>query len=48
MLAEKVRKPSLTARFLDSDIGWSFRRTPAAWLSALMLALLILTALLCR
>ncbi|KPH80171.1 ABC transporter permease [Bosea vaviloviae] len=47
MLAEKVRKPSLTARFLDSDIGWSFRRTPAAWLSALMLALLILTALLC-
>ncbi|MFA6966379.1 ABC transporter permease [Bosea sp. (in: a-proteobacteria)] len=47
MLAEKVRKPSLIARFLDSDIGWSFRRTPAAWLSALMLALLILTALLC-
>ncbi len=47
MLAEKIRKPSPIARFLDSDIGWSFRRTPAAWLSALMLVLLILTALLC-
>lgn len=47
MLAEKIRKPSLIVRFLDSDIGWSFRRTPAAWLSALMLALLILTALFC-
>ncbi len=44
---EIVRKPSRLARFLDSDIGWSFRRTPAAWLSALMLALLILTALFC-
>ncbi|MFN3673106.1 MAG: ABC transporter permease, partial [Bosea sp. (in: a-proteobacteria)] len=31
-------------RLLDSDIGWSFRRTPAAWLSAIVLALLILTA----
>ncbi|HEY5796872.1 MAG TPA: ABC transporter permease [Bosea sp. (in: a-proteobacteria)] len=49
MLAEKetARKPSWLVRFLDSDIGWSFRRTPAAWLSALVLALLILSALLC-
>jgi peptide/nickel transport system permease protein len=47
MLAEKVQRPSRLARFLDSDIGWSFRRTPAAWLSALVLALLILSALFC-
>ena len=47
MPAEIVRKPSWLARFLDSDIGWSFRRTPAAWLSALILALLMLSALLC-
>ena len=33
-------------RFLDSDIGWSFRHSPAAWLSALVLALLVLSALL--
>lgn len=33
-------------RFLDSDIGWSFRRTPAAWLSALVLALLVASAFL--
>ncbi len=32
------------ARALDSDIGWSFRRTPAAWLSALVLALIVATA----
>jgi peptide/nickel transport system permease protein len=53
MLAEKtrpagaLRKPSWLVRFLDSDIGWSFRRTPAAWLSTLVLALLILSALFC-
>jgi peptide/nickel transport system permease protein len=49
MLAEKetVRKPSWLVHFLDSDIGWSFRRTPAAWLSTLVLALLILSALFC-
>lgn len=33
-------------RFLESDIGWSFRRTPAAWLSALVLALLVASAFL--
>lgn len=33
-------------RFLDSDIGWSFRTTPAAWISALVLTLLIVTAFL--
>lgn len=33
-------------RFLDSDIGWSFRKTPAAWISALVLTLLIVTAFL--
>ncbi|WP_156410620.1 ABC transporter permease [Bosea sp. Root381] len=33
-------------RFLDSDIGWSFRRTPAAWLSALVLAILVASAFL--
>ncbi len=32
------------ARLWNSDIGWSFRRTPAAWLSALLLLLLIVTA----
>ena len=38
--------PGRVARFLASDIGWSFRRTPAAWLSALVLALLFATAFL--
>ncbi|MCU4181666.1 ABC transporter permease [Bosea sp. BH3] len=53
MLAEKIRpaetaprQPGRLRRFLDSDIGWSFRTTPAAWLSALVLALLVLTAIL--
>lgn len=30
--------------WLDSDVGWSFRHTPVAWLSALALVILILTA----
>lgn len=47
MPAEAAAKPGRLRRFLDSDIGWSFRRTPAAWLSAMVLALLILTALFC-
>lgn len=38
--------PSRLRRFLDSDLGWSFRRTPAAWLSALVLLLLIASAFL--
>ncbi|AMJ62892.1 ABC transporter permease [Bosea sp. PAMC 26642] len=37
-------QPSRWRQLLDSDVGWSFRRTPAAWLSAIVLALLILTA----
>ena len=51
MLAEKnrpadaLKKPGRLRRFLDSDIGWSFCHTPVAWLSALVLALLVLTAL---
>jgi peptide/nickel transport system permease protein len=36
--------PGRVARALDSDIGWSFRRTPAAWLSALVLAVIVATA----
>lgn len=37
--------PSRFKRMLDSDLGWSFRTTPAAWLSALVLALLVMSAL---
>ncbi|WP_410492164.1 ABC transporter permease [Bosea sp. 685] len=44
--AMDAAKPGRLRRFLDSDIGWSFRRTPAAWLSAIVLVLLIATALL--
>jgi peptide/nickel transport system permease protein len=36
--------PGRLARAFDSDIGWSFRRTPAAWLSALVLAMIVATA----
>jgi peptide/nickel transport system permease protein len=46
MPVETFAKPSRLARLLDSDIGWSFRRTPAAWLSALVLFLLIASAFL--
>lgn len=46
MRAETARQPGRIRRFLDSDIGWSFRTTPAAWLSALVLVLLIATAFL--
>lgn len=45
MPADTVKAPSRLRRFLDSDIGWSFCHTPVAWLSALVLALLVLTAL---
>ncbi len=44
MPAESARIPGWLARWLDSDVGWSFRQTPVAWLSALLLAALILTA----
>ncbi len=43
MRADPAR-PGAVARLLDSDIWWSFRRTPAAWISALLLALLFATA----
>ena len=52
MLVEKVRPaetakaPGRLRRFLDSDIGWSFRTTPVAWLSALVLLVLVATAFL--
>ena len=42
MPAETAREPGRLARWLDSDVGWSFRRTPVAWLSALLLLILIL------
>lgn len=32
--------------WLDTDIGWSFRKTPSAWISALVLVVLVTTALL--
>ena len=41
---DTVNSPGRLRRFLDSDIGWSFCHTPVAWLSALMLALLVLSA----
>jgi peptide/nickel transport system permease protein len=46
MPADIAALPGRLRRFLDSDIGWSFRRTPAAWLSALVLAVLMVTAFL--
>jgi len=46
MPAEIATKTGRLRRFLDSDIGWSFRKTPAAWLSALVLLLLIASAFL--
>ena len=45
MPADAAKQPGRLRRFLDSDIGWSFRHSPGAWLSALVLALLVLTAL---
>ncbi len=42
MVAEA--SPGRVARAFDSDIGWSFRRTPAAWISALVLAMIVATA----
>ena len=46
MRADSVKQPGRVRRFLDSDIGWSFRSTPAAWISASVLFLLIATAFL--
>jgi peptide/nickel transport system permease protein len=36
----------LIRAWLDTDIGWSFRRTPSAWISALVLILLVSAAFL--
>ena len=44
MPAEIASKQGWLARAFHSDIGWSFRRTPAAWLSALVLILLVMSA----
>jgi peptide/nickel transport system permease protein len=33
-------------RWMDSDIGWSLRHTPAAWISGIILAVLILSSFL--
>ena len=45
MPVKPAKQPGWLARLFDSDVGWSFRSTPAAWISALMLALLVATAL---
>lgn len=45
MSAETEPQRRWMAKILDSDIGWSFRRSPVAWLSALILILLVTTAL---
>lgn len=44
MPAESVRSLARLRSFLDSDIGWSFRTTRAAWASAVVLVILIATA----
>lgn len=44
MPAETKTVQSRLARWWGSDIGWNFRKTPVAWLSAALLMLLILTA----
>jgi peptide/nickel transport system permease protein len=43
---DTAQVPSLWARFLDSDFVYSFKRTPTAMASALMLLLFVLVALL--
>jgi peptide/nickel transport system permease protein len=44
MPAETAKSQGRLARWLDSDVGWSFRRTPVAQFSAALLLLLILTS----
>lgn len=46
MPVEPAAPAGRLARWFDSDIGWSFRTSPAAWLSAFVLAILVITALL--
>ncbi|WP_342363315.1 ABC transporter permease [Terrarubrum flagellatum] len=44
MPADIIRPLARLRGFFDSDIGWSFRRTPAAWLSAIVLIILFASA----
>lgn len=44
MSAEQKGRPTRLRAWLDSDIGWSFRHTPSAWISALLLVLVVVTA----
>ena len=44
MRADAPTMSGRMAQLWNSDIGWSFRRTPAAWISALLLVLLIASA----
>lgn len=44
MRADAIMRP--IRAWLDTDIGWSFRKTPSAWISALVLVVLVATALL--
>ncbi|TPQ52053.1 ABC transporter permease [Prosthecomicrobium hirschii] len=37
-------RPHALRRFLDSDLGWSFRKSPTAILGALLLAILVISA----
>ena len=45
---EEALHPGRLARSWDSDLAWSFRHSPAAVLSALVLLLIVASALLCR
>ena len=44
MPADRSSISGRLAAFFDSDIGWSFRTTPAAWISAIALLLLAVSA----
>ncbi len=44
MRADQKVAPGWLRRWLDGDLGWSFRRTPVAWISALALLALVLSA----
>jgi peptide/nickel transport system permease protein len=44
MRADAIMRP--IRAWFDTDIGWSFRKTPSAWISALVLVVLVATALL--
>jgi peptide/nickel transport system permease protein len=46
MSADAAPRLRLLTVLLNSDIGWSFRHTPAAWLSSLVLLLLVASAFL--